>query len=389
MTVNCGNNPDRPAILQIVPALDSGGAERSTIEIAEALSREGFAPLVASAGGRMVGELERAGGEWIAAPVNTRSPLGIVSNAGMLDALIRRRNIRLVHARSRAPAWSALIAARRAGVPFVTTHHGIYSGRTPWKRLYNSVMVRGDAVIANSQWTADHIRALYGDTPRRLRVIPRGIDPARFDPASVSAAQVLALRQSWRAGPDDVVILLPGRLTRLKGQLVLIAALGRLAAREDIGRLRLVLAGDAQGRTDYEQEIRRAISTAGLERMAEIVGHVEDMPTAYSASDIVISASTQPESFGRTVAEASAMGRAVIATDHGGARETVLQARSGYLVPPGDEDALAGAIRQLVQMGPEGRAAMGVSGRAHVLERFTTARMTGATIALYRDLLGK
>jgi glycosyltransferase involved in cell wall biosynthesis len=373
--------------LQIVPALETGGAERSTIEIAEALAREGFLPLVASQGGRMVGELEAVGGEWIAMPLNTKSPAAILANAGRLSDLIRARNIPLVHARSRAPAWSALLATRRTHVPFVTTHHGIYTARTPWKRLYNSVMVRGDAVIANSRWTAEHIQSSYGKLRGELVTIPRGIEPSRFDPARIAREQVLVLRAGWDAGHEDIVVLLPGRLTRLKGQAVLIAAIRKLKRRANIDHVRVILAGDAQGREDYAQELKQAIVGSGLDRVVRIVGHVEDMPAAYAASDIVVSASTQAESFGRTLAEASAMERPVIGTDHGGARETVRPGLSGQLVPPGDAMALARALQEMIQTSPASRAAMGAKGRAHILAHFSVAAMTEATLALYRKLL--
>lgn len=386
---NRSGAPDGPVVLQIVPSLETGGAERSTIEIAAALVREGFAALVASAGGRMVAELEGAGGEWIAMPVNSRSPTTLWSNARRIRDLIRVRNIKLVHARSRAPAWSALWAAREAAVPFVTTYHGLYTARTPLKRFYNSVMVRSDAVIANSEWTARHILSEYGLAPKRLVVIPRGVDLARFDPAQIPGERVRRLRADWGATESDIVVLLPGRLTRLKGQSVLIAALQKLASESQLENVHAVLAGDAQGRSAYEQELRHAISSAGLERKIILAGHVSDMQTAYRAADIVVSASTQAESFGRVTAEASAMERPVIATDHGGARETVLPGVSGLLTPPGDSAALARALRELISAGLASRAAMGAQGRAHIARHFTVERMTNDTIALYRELLGQ
>jgi len=389
MRENRSGAPDGPACLQIVPSLETGGAERSTIEIAAALIHEGFTALVASAGGRMVAELEDAGGEWIAMRVNSRSPAMLWANARRIRDLIRVRNIKLVHARSRAPAWSALWAARQAAVPFVTTYHGLYTARTPLKRFYNSVMVRGDAVIANSEWTARHISSEYGSAPKRLVVIPRGVDLARFDPARIPAERVRQLRADWGAADSDIIILLPGRLTRLKGQLVLTAALRKLANESQLNNIRAVLVGDALGRSTYEQELRRAISAAGLERHVVLAGHVNDMPAAYLAADIVVSASTQAESFGRVTAEASATERPVIATNHGGARETVLPGISGLLTPAGDSEALAQALRKLIAAGPVARAAMGEEGRAHIARNFTVERMTADTIALYRELLGE
>lgn len=389
MSENRSGATNRPVVLQIVPSLETGGAERSTIEIAAALVREGFAALVASAGGRMVAELESAGGKWIEMPVNSKSPAALWANARRIRDLIRTRGIKLVHARSRAPAWSALWATREAAIPFVTTYHGLYTARTPLKRFYNSVMVRGDAVIANSEWTARHIRGEYGVAPKKLVVIPRGVDLVRFDPTRVPGETVWRQRAQWGAAEDDIVILLPGRLTRLKGQLVLIDALQKLVSESQLENIRAVLVGDARGRSTYEQELRRAISSAGLERSVTLAGHVNDMPVAYLAADVVVSASTQAESFGRVTTEASAMERPVIATDHGGARETVLPGASGLLTPPGESAALAQALRKLIAAGPAARATMGAEGRAHIARHFTVEQMTADTIALYRELLGK
>ncbi len=374
------SGPARPAILQLVPALDTGGAERTTIDVAAALRDGGYAALVASEGGRLAGELKAAGGEWIALPLASKSPLTMIANAFRLARLIRARNVKLVHARSRAPAWSGLWAAKMTGVPFVTTYHGIYNAKQPLKRFYNSAMVRGRAVIANSQWTADHIAREYAIAPQEITVIPRGVDLRVFDPAKVSRERIAALRTQWGVKDDEVVILLPGRLTRWKGQHVLIAAL-KLAKRSGF---RAILAGDAQGRDAYEAELRRAAHGSNV----VIAGHVGDMAAAYLAADIVISASTDAEAFGRVAAEAGAMGRAVIATDHGGARETIVAERTGLLVPPGDAGALARAIERLADMGVEGRAAMGGEARRHIRTHFTRETMCADTLALYRRLLG-
>jgi len=389
MSENKASVAEGPAILQIVPTLNSGGAERSTIEIVAALAREGFRPLVASEGGRMVPELEASGGEWIRMPVNAKSPLALLANAQRLRDLIRGRNVQLIHARSRAPAWSALWAAQGMGTPFVTTFHGAYAADFPLKRLYNSVMLRSDAVIANSQWTADHIRSEYSLKPKRLIVIPRGVDVDGFDPARIPRARIQHLRETWGASATECcIVLLAGRMTRWKGQLILIEAAAILARNRGPSGFRVVFAGHAQGRDDYATEVERAIERHGLNRHVTIAGHIEDMAAAYLASDIVVSASTKPEAFGRVAAEAAAMARPVLATDHGGARETVLPGISGVLVPSGDPAALAAALENMLEAGPTMRAAMGAAGRAHVQRHFTLERMTGQTLSLYRELLG-
>jgi len=375
-----------PVILQIVPSLDTGGAERTTIDIARALTQAGWGALVATRGGRLAPELAETGGELISMQADSKNPRTIWANAGALAKLIRERNISLIHARSRAPAWSALMAARRCGIPFVTTYHGIYQARGPFKRWYNSVMAKGDVVIANSEWTAEHVRATYA--PKRLVTIPRGIDLNYFDHAKVDAYRVTALRARWHVRSDERLVLLPGRLSRWKGQLVLLGAVGLL---RKSGRLpagvRVVIAGDAQARDAYREELKQAVARCELNGIAAVEDHIDDMAAAYCAADIVVSASTDPEAFGRVPPEAAAMGRPVIATDHGGARETVLNGESGLLVIPGNVTALADALADLLSRPLADLAAMGAKGRDHIVRNFSLERMCTETLAVYRDLL--
>ena len=218
-------------MLQVLPALVSGGVERGTLEIAEALVGAGWRALVASAGGPLVEPLERLGARHVALPLGRKSPLGIWRNAAALAALVRAEGVGIVHARSRAPAWAALLAARRTGAHLVTTYHGTYNEGWPGKRLYNSVMARGERVIAISGFIAEHLRARHGTDPARLRVIPRGVDERRFDPAAVPPARVAALRRAWDVPEGRPVVMLPGRLTRWKGQTVLLDAHGAAARR--------------------------------------------------------------------------------------------------------------------------------------------------------------
>lgn len=365
-------------LLQVLPALDAGGVERGVLEIAEAEVAAGHRALVASAGGRLLPELEALGARHVALPLAAKSPIEIWRNAGRLAALIRAEGVALVHARSRAPAWSALLAARRAGVPFVTTYHAAYSEGFPGKRLYNSVMARGDRVIAISRHIADLVRARHGVGEDRLRIIPRGADPRRFDPAAVAPARALALRAAWGVPAEAPLILLPGRLTRWKGQGVLVAALARLPGAH------AVLAGDAQGRAGYVAELRAEAARLGVAERVHLPGHVADMPAALRAADVVVHASTAPEGFGRTVVEAQMMGRPVVATDLGGPRETVRHGETGWLVPPGDAAALAAALAEVLALPPEARARLGAAARAAAP---TTAAMQAATLAVYSELL--
>jgi len=377
-----------PAILQVIPELDAGGAERTTIDIARALIAGGYRALVATEGGRLERDLMAAGGELIRANMATKKPHRIIANARFIANIIRTQNVSVVHARSRAPAWSALIAARMTGAAFVTTYHGIYNAKTPLKRWYNSVMARGDAVIANSEWTARHILATYRFQPKNLTIIPRGMDLGYFDPGRVSPERVATMRDWWMAKDGERVILLPGRLTRWKGQLVFVRALARMK-RE--GRLpegvRAVVAGAMQGRSLYVNEIIGTIRENGLKEMVVVSDHLTDMPAAYLAADIVVSASTDPEGFGRVPPEAAAMGRPVIATDHGGARETVRPGQTGLLVKPGSATALAEALHDLLARPPAELAAMGSRGRAHIQANFTVERMCEDTLKIYRALI--
>lgn len=368
-------------VLQVIPELDAGGAERTTVDIARAIVAAGGTALVASAGGRLEPELAATGAEMIRLPLASKNPLTLWANAAALARIIRERNVAIVHARSRAPAWSALLAARRTGVRFVTTYHGIYNARSAFKRWYNGVMAQGDAVIANSAFTARHLVAVHGTDPARVTVIPRGTDLARFDPAAVPPERVAAMRASWGLTGGAPVILLPGRLTRWKGQAVAITALAGVPGAV------LVLAGDAQGREGYVAELDALAQRLGLGGRVVRPGHVADMPAALAAADVVVSASTEPEAFGRVAVEAQAMARPVVATAIGATEETVRDGVTGHLVPPGDAEALAATLRELLARDPVALAAMGAAGRAHVLARFTVAAMASATLGVYQRLL--
>ena len=373
-------------VLQVIPELDAGGAERTVLEITEALRAAGAASLVASQGGRLVPDLEALGGTLIPMKAKSKNPMVIRANASLLARMIVDDGVDLIHARSRAPAWSAYWAAKRTGIPFVTTYHGAYSARTSAKRLYNSVMARGDRVIANSDWTATHIRGEHGVEPPQLVTIPRGVDLLAFNPGRVTDDRVRTLSEAWRVPENRIVLLLPGRLTDWKGQRLALQALGTFSPEERAG-LFLVMAGDAQGRTEYVQSLQDMISELGLSECAAMVPHCRDMPAAYSVADIVLVPSTRPEAFGRTAAEASAMARLVIASDHGGARETVKDGDTGIRFKPGDKDALAGALRTALSLPDESLAAMGEAGRAHIVANYSKRGLQAATLGVYAELL--
>jgi len=382
-------------ILQIVPRIDAGGAERTTIDVAAALVTAGARALVASQGGRLTSELQAAGGLLIPFPAASKNPLAMLLNSRRLARLIIAERVDIVHARSRAPAWVALMACRIARVPFVTTFHGAYAGRSALKLRYSSVMARGDAVIANSDYTAALIARLYPWARAKVRVIHRGADFSKFSPKAVDPARVARLRAAWSVAPDERVVLIAARLTAWKGHKVLIEAARRLKERGLEG-VRYVLAGDAQGRAGYVRELEALIDKAGLKGVAALVGHCADMPAAFLAAAVVAVPSIEPEAFGRTAVEAQAMGAPVVVTDLGAVPETVLgppeyppEARTGWRVKPGDAQALADALDAALALGASARDAMARRARAHVEAQFSMERMTRETLDVYAGLLGR
>jgi len=383
-----------PTILQVVPELDTGGAEASAIEMAEAVTRAGGRCLVASRGGRLEEALAHAGGELCRMPLATKNPLRMAANIAALRQLIVMRGVDLVHARSRAPAWSALVAARLAGVPFVTTYHGAYNQKSRLKSGYNSVMARGDVVIANSRYTADLLMRRHGTPRERVRVIYRGVDVERFAPEAVAPDRVAALRAAWGVAQGTRIVLQIARLTRWKGQDVVIGAAARVLKQADMANVAVILAGDPQGRNDYEKELRDLIAANGLADRIKLVGHVSDVPAACRAAEIVIVASREAEAFGRASAEAQAAERPVIVADRGALPETLVPVRypgdkgTGWLVAPDNADALAACLDNALRLPPETLSRMGACGRAHVTTNFTTRAMQTATLGTYDALLG-
>jgi glycosyltransferase involved in cell wall biosynthesis len=376
------------SVLQVTPALEAGGVERTTIEIAEAIARAGGRALVASRGGRLEGELAAAGGELTPMPLDTKNPLTMIVNARRIAALAKRQGVRLIHARSRAPGWSALWAARSLNLPFVTTYHGVYNARSAPKRLYNSVMARGDLVIANSHFTRAHVIATHAIAPARVIAIPRGVDLARFDPAVVGLDRIQAMRRLWGLAEDETraIFLLPGRVTRWKGQTTFIDAASQIEA-QNPGRALYVIAGDAQGREAYVRELQDLCAARGVGDCVKLVGHLTDMPAALAACTAAVFPSLDPEAFGRAAVEAQAMGVPVIVAAHGGLIETVQDGVTGVHVAPGDVAALAGAMRHMLAMPEAGRKAFGAAGIAHVRATYSTSALQAATIDVYRRLL--
>ncbi len=380
-------------ILQIIPTLETGGAERTTIDIAKAIINANGKAVVASAGGRLVEEIEKIGGKHIFMPLDSKWKLHhFWLNKLKLIALAEKEGVDLIHARSRAPAFPAFGAAKALKVPFLTTYHGIYSEKNIFKRWYNSIMVSGKAVIANSNYTADLIKKRYKLPDWKIHVIHRGTDLELFDANTIKPQDQNALREKWHLPEHKPIIMLLGRLTDWKGHLLTIKAAEILFKQEGLTP-HFVFVGKAQSET-FQARVRSAIFEAGLMEDITLTGHFDNVPLALSLADLVIVPSTKPEAFGRSVAEASAMAKPVIAFDHGGATETILcpphctlEKASGLRIENKDAEALARTMKDILKLSPQERQAMGLRGRNHIKNNFTKEHMCQKTLALYVRLL--
>lgn len=371
-------------IMQIIPELGTGGAEQGCIDIAAEVVRAGARSIVVSNGGNRVPDLLRIKSEHITMPVHSKNPFVIIRNIGRIRRLIRKQDVDIVHVRSRAPAWSAILACRGTRAAFVTTVHAAYKGNeNKFKRFYNSVMTRGERVIAISDFIADYIRENFPVDQRNLVTIPRGVDLQKFRPDLVTAERAIKLAQSWRV-PDGVpLILMPGRISRIKGHHVLIDALEKLGRRD----IFCVMVGPNQGRNDYQTQLEEAITAKNLSGIVRIVENCADMPAAYSLASVVVAPSVVAEGFGRVPIEAQAMGRPVIASDYGGFRETIRDKQTGWLFPVGDVDALAECLRQVLSLSDDQRRDLAAQATAYVQTHFTKDKMCNDTMEVYADIL--
>ncbi|MCI4662219.1 MAG: glycosyltransferase family 4 protein [Neomegalonema sp.] len=384
-----GNGP--LTILQVVPRLEAGGVERGALEIAEAIVAAGGRALVASAGGRMEARFRLIGAELFTLPLASKSPLKIRANTDKLVDLIRGEAVDIVHARSRAPAWSAYSACQQTGAHFVTTYHGTYTEGLPLKRLYNRVMAKGEVVIAISDFIAEHVKQRHKVEDDRLVVIARGADTRLFSKDSAAPGKVAALSHQWGLAEDlRPVILLPGRLTRWKGQTLFIEALAllrRLRGGDDF--IGVMVGGDQSEGAKFEAELSRLIAKHKLESCARLVGHCDDMAAAYKLAQVAVSASLEPEAFGRVAVEAQAMGVPVIAAAHGGAQETVRDDVTGWMFEPRDASALAQAMNHALNLSSEQRERIAQEAIAHVQANYSIRTMQEATLKVYERVAGR
>jgi glycosyltransferase involved in cell wall biosynthesis len=371
-------------ILQVIPALKSGGVEIETLEIAAAILAAGGRPLIASAKGELSTDPRTKGVILKTLPLNTKNPLQIWRNAKLLKELIRKEKVDIVHARSRGPAWSAFKAAKELGIPFITTYHAAYKSRSFFKTLYNSVMAAGDRVIAISPFIERHIKTKYARfrwfDPSKLRLIPRGIDLEYFNPETVSPAH---LRQEWNLPPKARVILLPGRISKSKGQDTLIKALALMESPNTV----LILLGSAQGHEAYRDTLLHLAASLNLKDRVKWFPAISDLAPAYQLADVIVCPSHTPEGFGRLIVEAQAMKKPIIATDHGAASDLIENRKTGWLVPPQDEKTLAKVLDQVLALPEKELAVMGKRERTWAEAHFSRNAMLSKTIEVYKEVI--
>jgi glycosyltransferase involved in cell wall biosynthesis len=377
-------------VLIVVPTLHAGAADAGAIDLVRVLKSGGHRVIVASLGGRLESDIEP--GEFVRLDVASQNPVVMAKCALTLKRIARERRCDVIHAHGRSAAWSAYVAARWCGVPLLTTWYKGFREQNVFKRLYNGVMARGERVIAVSDQIAELIVERYRVPADRIAVVPASIDAARFDPSAVSAERLDAIRRAWGVKPDTKVILVVGRMLRRKGHHVVVKAVHRLKQR-GLKDFVCVFAGEDQGRTHYTGELWDLVSTTATTDVVRLAGAVDDMPAAYAASTVVVSAAVQPEGLQRAILEAQAMARPVVISDLAAGPEVVLappavaeERMTGLRVPAGDEAALAAALIRLFSLTDAARAAIGTRGRTWVAAQFDAASIARTTLALYADV---
>ena len=373
------------SVLQVLPHLNSGGLVSGAVEISEALQKSGMNSFVASAGGRREREITKAGGKVINFSLGSKNRIIMLLNVYKLSRIIKKYKINIIHARSRAPAWSAYFAAKKMGIPFVTTFHGTYSIQNKLKKKYNSIMVKSDRVIAISRFINNHILSNYNIDKDKIVTIHRGINIERFNYLKVADERLISLFNIFNIPEDSFVVLLPGRITRWKGHMLLIEAIFKLQ-RSDIICL---FVGDAQGRNKYYAELEKILDKCKLKNNFRIIPNQSDMATIYKLADVVVSSSLDPEAFGRVIVEAQAMGRPTISANHGGGSEIIIDGLTGWLFKPGDADDLSDKINKALSLNKDNRDKLAINAIKRAKLNFNNEIMCAKTLQVYAELANK
>jgi glycosyltransferase involved in cell wall biosynthesis len=378
-------------ILQVIPKLGFGGAETGCYDLAHFLAEQECKSFLITSGGELLKFVRRDKVKIIRLPVQSKNPLIMFINSIIIFFIILFYNIDIVHARSRAPAWSCLWACIFSRRKFVTTFHGTYNFSSKLKLFYNSVMVRSELVIAGSNFIFNHISKNYqkylDSSKQKLLVIFRGINLEYFNSKNIIIEKVNNLAKNWNINKNDFIILLPGRLTRWKGQEIFIEALNLLIEIYKKNNFHAVILGANQGRSVYSKKLLLLTERYRLSKKVTFIKNCKEMPLAYELADIVISSSVEPEAFGRIAVEAQAMKKPIIASDLGGSRETILNGKSGFLYHFNDVKKLASFINKLMEMNKESISLIGEEGRKNVENKFNVDQMCQTTFTEYKKLL--
>ena len=377
-------------ILQIIPNMEIGGAERTVLEITSFLKDTNFSSLVLTSGGKLIDDLEKANIEVIKLKIDKKNPYSIIKNYFLFIKIFREKKINLVHVRSRVPAWSAIFAAKKLGIPVLTTWHGHVSNSSFIKKIYNSIMLKGDAVIANSIYTAENISKIYGINKSKIDIIPRGVDVNNFKKSDINSHEIAKIKENWKIfDKEKVIILLPARLTKWKGHEVAIEAINLLKGESFFKNIVCLFAGEQKNSEKYIHNLNRLISSYSLEKKIRLIGKVENMPLAYHASDVILSPSIEPEPFGRIPIEAQASGKIIISCDAGAVKDTIKSGKNftGFKAIPNNSESLADKIKIALKM--ENEEIQGMQKRAimNVKNNFSLESMCKKTLEVYNRLL--
>jgi glycosyltransferase involved in cell wall biosynthesis len=377
-------------VLQVIPKLGYGGAETGCYDIAHYLPENGCKSFIVTSGGELLKFVDKNKVKVFRLPVQSKNPILILINAIILTFIILINNISIIHARSRAPAWSCLIASKITSRKFVTTFHGTYNFKSNLKKLYNSVMVRSDLIIAGSNFIFSHIKENYSNylnQKKKLLVVFRGINVDYFDPTTKLETEEKKLLKQWEIEKDKKIILLPGRLTTWKGQEVFIEAINLANIELGYEAFYAVILGSDQGRDLYKKKLIRLSEQYRLSKQLRFIDHCKDMALAYKVSDIIVSASIEPEAFGRVSVEAQSMEKPIIASNIGGSNETVIDEKTGYLFKAGDAKSLSQKILKTLTIDETQLKLIGVEGRKNIVQKFNVEKMCFSTYSEYKRLI--
>ncbi|MDC1032702.1 glycosyltransferase family 4 protein [Candidatus Pelagibacter sp.] len=377
-------------VLQVIPKLGYGGAETGCYDVAHYLSENNCKSFIVTSGGKLIKFIDKEKVKLIKLPVHSKNPLIILFNSIVLVAIILFYNISIVHARSRAPAWSCLLATKITGRKFVTTFHGTYNFKSKIKKFYNSVMVKSDLIIAGSNFIFSHIKSNYSEflnIKKKFLVIFRGINVDYFDHTTKTESEEKELLKNWAIEENKKIILLPGRLTSWKGQELFLDAINLVNIQLGYEAFYAVILGSDQGRDLYKKRLVRLSEQYRMTKQIKFINHCKDMALAYKVADIIISSSVEPEAFGRVAVEAQAMEKLIIASNIGGSNETVIDEKTGFLFKSGDAISLSEKILKALNLDEMALKTIGIEGRKNIVSKFNVEKMCFSTYSEYKKLI--